>query len=926
MFWYVYFLFLFLLSSLKMAELFMECEEEELEPWQKRVREVEEDDEDDDDDEPIFVGEISSSKPATTCTVTTFKSESQHYGTPASSPGAMPAPSVFQTVPRPVTSSVAVQPLTVAVNVSGTSQALQRPVAGCLSTQQMPGSSSGITQPVNRSVTTQPVSRNITIPVVAQPISRTETTSTAQPVVLNQDYIMDSPPAAPDNTSGILFGVRQNSGVPQYQTGPAVNVTGTNAALIKNGGPFPRACPKCNIHFNLMDPLKNHMKYCCPDMINNFFPGVVKTECLSTTSKTIESEKGKLIMLVNDFYYGKDEGDLQQVQQEQKTHTTFKCISCLKVLKNNIRFMNHMKHHLELEKQSNESWESHTTCQHCYRQFPTPFQLQCHIESTHTPYESSTICKICELSFDTEQVLLQHMKDNHKPGEMPYVCQVCSYRSSAFSDVETHFRTVHENTKHLLCPFCLKVIKIGAPYMHHYMRHQKKGIYRCTKCRLQFLTCKEKMDHKTQHHRTFRKPKQLEGLPPGTKVTIRASLGSHQSGSSATSSVSTSSSTFQLSPKAKNATTKNHNKSNTSKSRGKSKQSTSRKQNAWTNSRKKKEPTNIAFPSLRHRVGTHKCIECFSEIKDFASHFPAYVHCSLCRYSTSCSKAYVNHMMSFHSARPSKRFWIFKKHSEQLRGVTVVCLNCDFLADVSGLDNMATHLSENQTHTCQVIVEKDNATAAQVSHKQDHDSSDETKECSQNQTKEVASIEKSEDSSLSNTENVPSLELPGNSSKNSLHEKRTYCDSANNKQLVDEKQKCIHDESEVKMCQSSADIVLNEQTKVHPLDETALSAKNVRDLKLTLGEDVSFEQFLRKRDEPESVSSDISEQGSIHLEPLTPSEVLEHEATEILQKGKVAPSSKKSGQLAEQTDETSRDSNPSRMETTANKTDKNEAS
>jgi len=50
-----------------MAELFMECEEEELEPWQKRVKEVEEDD---DDDEPIFVGEISSSKPAGTCKIT----------------------------------------------------------------------------------------------------------------------------------------------------------------------------------------------------------------------------------------------------------------------------------------------------------------------------------------------------------------------------------------------------------------------------------------------------------------------------------------------------------------------------------------------------------------------------------------------------------------------------------------------------------------------------------------------------------------------------------------------------------------------------------------------------------------------------------------------------------------------------------------
>ncbi|NXJ63679.1 Z280D protein, partial [Rostratula benghalensis] len=944
---------LFLLSSLKMAELFMECEEEELEPWQKRVKEVEEDD---DDDEPIFVGEISSSKPASTYilnrvnlsssrrgiqngapsrgTVATFKPDSHHYATPASSPSAVPVSSVFQSVSRPTTSAVAVQPLSV------------------------------------------------------------------------PDYIMDSPPAAPDNTSGILFGVRENSGVPQYQTGPAVNVTGgyncskiigaprrsggqhtrmsfvqiivfetevlslsqflvvlrlfavcdcTNAAssTIKNGGPFPRACPKCNIHFNLMDPLKNHMKYCCPDMVNNFFPGMAKTECSSTTSKTAESEKGKLIMLVNDFYYGKHEGDTQQVQQEQKTHTTFKCFSCLKVLKNNIRFMNHMKHHLELEKQSSESWESHTTCQHCYRQFPTPFQLQCHIESTHTPYESSTICKICELSFETEQVLLQHMKDNHKPGEMPYVCQVCNYRSSAFSDVETHFRTVHENTKHLLCPFCLKVIKIGAPYMHHYMRHQKKGIYRCTKCRLQFLTCKEKMDHKTQHHRTFRKPKQLEGLPPGTKVTIRASLGSLQSGSSATSFVSTSASTFQLSPKTKNTTTKNHNKSNTSKSKSKSKPATSKKQNAWTNRKKKKEITNTALHNLRYRLGAHKCIECYSEIKDFASHFPAYVHCSLCRYNTSCSKAYVNHMMSFHSARPSKRFWIYKKHSEQLRGVTVVCLNCDFLTDVSGLDSMATHLSKSHTHTCQVIIEKGEYVKCPLyikyhellqkisrpsmsegktetptfESKQEHDSSDKTKENNRSQTKKVGSIVTSEEnSSLSTTENVPGLELPDSSSKNSLHEKGACCDSESNKQLVNEKQKCINDESELKNCQSSDNVILNEQTKVHSLDETALSAMNARDLKLTLGEDVSFEQFLRKRDEPESVSSDISEQGSIHLEPLTPSEVLEHEATEILQKGNVAPSSKKAGQHSEQTDETSKESSPSRMETTVNKTDENEAS
>ncbi|XP_015451440.1 zinc finger protein 280D isoform X3 [Pteropus alecto] len=711
-----------------MAELFMECEEEELEPWQKKVKEVE----DDDDDEPIFVGEISSSKPAISNILNRVNPSSYSRGIKngALSRGITAA---FKPTSQHYTNSTS------------------NPVAA---------------SPVNF----HPESRSSDSSVIVQPLSK-------------PGYIMNSSRVASSNSSELLFDLTQDTGLSHYQGGPTLSIAGVNESSFlskrpssevnsinpkkpkpsegvsganssavfpsvkslsvtspqamsskgitsssnqsKNGTPFPRACPKCNIHFNLLDPLKNHMKYCCPDMINNFL-GLTKTEVLSTANKnqTIDSEKGKLIMLVNDFYYGKHEGD---VQEEQKTHTTFKCFSCLKILKNNIRFMNHMKHHLELEKQSSESWENHTTCQHCYRQFPTPFQLQCHIESTHTPHEFSTICKICELSFETEHILLQHMKDNHKPGEMPYICQVCNYRSSSFSDVETHFRTSHENTKNLLCPFCLKVIKIATPYMHHYMKHQKKGIHRCTKCRLQFLTCKEKMDHKTQHHRTFIKPKQLEGLPPGTKVTIRASVGPLQSGSSTTPSISANTSTLQLSPpRTKNITAKNPTKSNTSKpnttksnaskpnaskpngskSKFKSKVSNMQKKQNTLASSNKKSKVNTALRNLRYRRGVHKCIECCSEVKDFANHFPTYVHCSSCRYNTSCSKAYVNHMMSFHSNRPSKRFCIFKKHSEDLRGITLVCLNCDFLADVTGLDNMATHLSQHETHTCQVVVEK----------------------------------------------------------------------------------------------------------------------------------------------------------------------------------------------------------------------------
>uniref|UniRef100_A0AAV2LU30 C2H2-type domain-containing protein n=1 Tax=Knipowitschia caucasica TaxID=637954 RepID=A0AAV2LU30_KNICA len=154
---------------------------------------------------------------------------------------------------------------------------------------------------------------------------------------------------------------------------------------------------------------------------------------------------GKRIMLVGEFYYGKFEGDGYTPEIDRAT--TFKCHSCLKVLKNNIRFMNHMKHHLELEKQNSESFESHTTCQHCYRQYLTPFQLQCHIEGAHSQIDSTTNCKICELAFESEQVLLDHMKNNHKPGEMPYECQVCNFRSSFFSYVETHFREAHEIQK-----------------------------------------------------------------------------------------------------------------------------------------------------------------------------------------------------------------------------------------------------------------------------------------------------------------------------------------------------------------------------------------------------------------------------------------------------------------------------------------------
>ncbi|XP_011608614.1 zinc finger protein 280D isoform X4 [Takifugu rubripes] len=416
-------------------------------------------------------------------------------------------------------------------------------------------------------------------------------------------------------------------------------------------------------------------------------------------SPNVDNGPNKRIMLVSEFYYGQFEGDAHKLMR--KTNTTFKCRSCLKVLKNNIRFMNHMKHHLELEKQNSESWESHTTCQHCYRQYMTPFQLQCHIESAHSRIESSTNCKICELAFGSEQGLLEHMKEDHKPGEMPYVCQVCNYRSSFFSDVETHFRTVHENTKELLCPFCLKILRSGHMYMQHYMKHQRKGIHRCGKCRLNFLTYKEKVEHRTHVHKTFRKPKALEGLPAGTKVTIRASL----TGKAPTQhSSSDRPSTVTISPdgvgeRASQAVVKSRAKS-TGTGAVKASMGPPSKKQCGDPSR-----NNLALRNLSADGGRYTCIECCSVVDHFFSHFPMVLACGACKYRTSCKVSIGNHMIKFHSTRKTPQKMDYSKNPSSLK-LTLVCLNCDLLVDVSSGDLMTKHLTDQPNHICKVIQDR----------------------------------------------------------------------------------------------------------------------------------------------------------------------------------------------------------------------------
>ncbi|KAG5856521.1 hypothetical protein ANANG_G00008820 [Anguilla anguilla] len=508
--------------------------------------------------------------------------------------------------------------------------------------------------------------------------------------------------------------VPPSSPLDSIKVGPATSVPSTHA------------CPRCGAQFRMLEALRGHMCFCCPELSlkSSEGPKPVTTNSapvprpavtpptppkpLPTLTSTGPSpqladripsaaldSQGKLIMLVDDFYYGTCEGVRGRGSTEVREHGLFKCLSCAKRLKNNIRLMNHMKHHVELDQQNGEV-DTHTNCQHCYRQFPTPFQLQCHLESVHSHYESTTKCKICEWAFESEPVFLQHMKNTHKPGEMPYVCQVCEYRSSFYADVYNHFRAWHEDTRNLLCHYCLKVFKNSNAYQQHYIRHQKKTVYHCNKCRLQFLFTKDKIDHKMYHHKTFRKPKQLEGLMPGTKVTIRAYAAQNKATRLPPVAPPVVSPGVLPAPTGRDTPSPH-----VGRVVPKSVQTPSHAQNKLQITTKKRSVSKMLelltkFQEQRATLGKQLCLECNFEVPDFPNHYPTYVHCSLCHYGTCCSRAYANHMIINHVPRSSHRYLtMYKKLTPS--GVKLACASCKF---VSGMgDEMAKHLVQNPSHS-----------------------------------------------------------------------------------------------------------------------------------------------------------------------------------------------------------------------------------
>ncbi|XP_077883697.1 pogo transposable element with ZNF domain isoform X8 [Ictidomys tridecemlineatus] len=760
------------------TDLFMECEEEELEPWQK-ISDVIEDSvvEDYNSVDKTTTVSVSQQPVSAPVPIAAHASVAGHLSTSTvSSSGAQNSDSTKKTLVTLIANNNAGNPL---VQQGG------QPLI--LTQNPAPGLGTMVTQPVLRPVQVMQNANHVTSsPVASQPIfittqgfpvrnvrpvqnamnqvgivlnvqqGQTVRPITLVPVSIASFVTVKRPGVTGENSNEVAKLVNTLNTIPSLGQSPGPLVVSNNSSAhgaqrtsgpdtsmkvtssipvfdLQDGG--RKICPRCNAQFRVTEALRGHMCYCCPEMVEyqkkgksldsepsvpsaakppspektapiTSTPSSTPIPALSPPTKVPEPNENvgdavqtKLIMLVDDFYYGRDGGKVSQLTNFPKVATSFRCPHCTKRLKNNIRFMNHMKHHVELDQQNGEV-DGHTICQHCYRQFSTPFQLQCHLENVHSPYESTTKCKICEWAFESEPLFLQHMKDTHKPGEMPYVCQVCQYRSSLYSEVDVHFRMIHEDTRHLLCPYCLKVFKNGNAFQQHYMRHQKRNVYHCNKCRLQFLFAKDKIEHKLQHHKTFRKPKQLEGLKPGTKVTIRASRGqprtvpvaSNDTPSSALQEgapLTTSADplpVFLYPPVQRNI--------------------------------QKRAVRKMSAPSSKWSVmGRQTCLECSFEIPDFPNHFPTYVHCSLCRYSTCCSRAYANHMINNHVPRKSPKYLALFKNS--VSGIKLACTSCTFVTSVG--DAMAKHLVFNPSHRSSSILPRGLTWISHLRHGQTRD-------------------------------------------------------------------------------------------------------------------------------------------------------------------------------------------------------------
>uniref|UniRef100_A0A1I8H3Y6 C2H2-type domain-containing protein n=1 Tax=Macrostomum lignano TaxID=282301 RepID=A0A1I8H3Y6_9PLAT len=394
-------------------------------------------------------------------------------------------------------------------------------------------------------------------------------------------------------------------------------------------------------------------------------------------------QDGNTVLVALDVYYFARQECQQASQPEPRQDLRFRCHLCSKILYSNLSTVRHILGHFEPASQSvsallQDCSTEIVRCPACPATFAGHYQLAEHRADSHLTPAGRKLCRVCDREFANTEQFARHMRTRHLRRQMPYACQLCSFRTSVLRDILTHFCRMHAASPHLLCPLCLKAIRITFPsssgaayapgaiggdssgltgvFTQHLQRHfdddnsssaaaASSSGKRCNQCQLSFVTKSDLNMHQQLDHR----PGDLQQLED---------LEQHQQSASP------------------------------QKGPGSSQQLKSLNAAPAETAR---DLSGVALPP--HLDSAMLCLECRRPLN--GPDHRHYVPCTAgqCRYATCCGPAYQRHVASHASAAATPPVAMETDDSADKNEDGLgdfYCPTCGFATD-SG-DNMAEHL------------------------------------------------------------------------------------------------------------------------------------------------------------------------------------------------------------------------------------------
>ncbi|KAL3317295.1 hypothetical protein Ciccas_004048 [Cichlidogyrus casuarinus] len=202
--------------------------------------------------------------------------------------------------------------------------------------------------------------------------------------------------------------------------------------------------------------------------------------------KTNEKE----IVPLEEYFYAITEPSSEY--SEEKAEFRFKCAVCQRMFTSNVVLMYHIMEHVDENAIALLCFREEYGCMICQQDFSTARELRLHNDRIHPTYLGSNgesyssrsafenaenhsgemvplirwgcnsptvqfFCKICGKETASELALAHHLQFTHHYREQPYVCRLCMFRSSVYEDILEHFYQFHQNSNHLICPYCLRI-------------------------------------------------------------------------------------------------------------------------------------------------------------------------------------------------------------------------------------------------------------------------------------------------------------------------------------------------------------------------------------------------------------------------------------------------------------------------------------